>query len=243
MRPLLKLAIRQLAGRRRLGFVLLLGALAVGLAVLIAFLSDEERVHGAMIDVLFDGLMIGAVLPIVTMSLATASFGNALEDKTLSYLVLKPLARWRIALPKILAPLLMGGPLLIVTGVVMTAVLLDGDVRASVAVGVALLAGVVAYTSIFTWAGVVSGSGSSALGFGVVYVFVWEGLIGTFLEGIRYLSVRGYTLGILHWADKESFEEFGERVIEFPAAVAGVAAVAVVFFILTVYQLHRMDVP
>ena len=243
MRPLFQLAIRQLAGRGRLGFVLLLGALAVGLAFLIAALMEEERAHGAMIDVLFDGLMIGAILPIVTMSLATASLGNELEDKTLSYLVLKPLARWRIALPKVVAPLLVGGPLLIVTGVAMSAVLLNGDIRASVAVAVALLAGVVAYTSIFTWAGVVSGSGSSALGFAVVYVFVWEGLIGTFLEGIRYLSVRGYTLAILHWIDKKGFEEFGGRVIEFPAAVAGVAAVAVVFFFLTVYRLQRMDVP
>ena len=243
MRPLLILAIRQLAGRRRLGFVLLLSALAIGLAFLIAALTDEDDAQGAIIDVLFDGLMIGAILPIVTMSLATASLGNELEDKTLSYLVLKPLARWRIALPKIVAPLLVGGPLLIVTGVVMTVVLLNGDVRASVAVAVALFAGLVAYTSIFTWAGVVSGSGSSALGFAVVYVFVWEGLIGTFLEGIRYLSVRGYTLAILHWANKQGFEEFGGRVIEFPAAVAGVGAVAVVFFFLTAYQLHRMDVP
>lgn len=242
MVTLLRLSLRQMVGMRLL-FVLLLATLAVGLSVLVAVLSSDEGVHGEMIDVLFDGLIIGAILPIVTMALATAAFGNELEDKTLSYIVLKPLARWRIALPKLLAPVMVAGPLLALTGIVMTAVLLDGDVRASAAAGAALFVGVLAYSSIFTWAGVVFRSSSAALGSAVMYVFIWEGLIGTFLEGIRYLSVRGYALAIMQWIDEESFEEFADRVIEFPAAVVGASAVVVVFFALTVYRLRRMDVP
>ena len=166
-----------------------------------------------------------------------------LEDRTLSYIVLKPLARWRIALPKLLASVVVTGPLLAVAGFVMTAILLDGDVRASVAAGVALLVGVLVYSSIFTWAGVMFGSGSAALGAAIVYVFIWEGLIGTFLGGIRYLSVRGYTLAIMQGIDEESFEEFADRVIELPAAVVGASAVVVVFFALTIRRLRRMDVP
>ena len=242
MVTLLQLSLRQMVGMRLL-FVLLLATLAVGLSVLVAVLSSDEGVHGEMIDVLFDGLIIGAILPIVTMALATAAFGNELEDKTLSYIVLKPLARWRIVLPKLLAPVMVAGPLLALTGIVMTAVLLDGDVRASAAAGAALFVGVLAYSSIFTWAGVVFRSSSAALGSAVMYVFIWEGLIGTFLEGIRYLSVRGYALAIMQWIDEESFEEFADRVIEFPAAVVGASAVVVVFFALTVYRLRRMDVP
>ena len=242
MVTLLRLSLRQMVGMRLL-FVLLLATLAVGLSVLVAVLSTDEGVHGEMIDVLFDGLIIGAILPIVTMALATAAFGNELEDKTLSYIVLKPLARWRIALPKLLAPVMVAGPLLALTGIVMTAVLLDGDVRASAAAGAALFVGVLAYSSIFTWAGVMFRSSSAALGSAVMYVFIWEGLIGTFLEGIRYLSVRGYALAIMQWIDEESFEEFADRVIEFPAAVMGASAVVVVFFALTVYRLRRMDVP
>ena len=87
------------------------------------------------------------------------------------------------------------------------------------------------------------GSGSAALGAAIVYVFIWEGLIGTFLGGIRYLSVRGYTLAIMQGIDEESFEEFADRVIELPAAVVGASAVVVVFFALTIRRLHRMDVP
>ncbi len=115
-----------------------------------------------------------------------------------------------------------------------------GFLGASAAVGAALFAGVVTYAAIFTWAGLVT---RSALGFALIYVFVWEGLISTFLSGTRYLSVRGYTLAIMHHVDKDSFEVFGERVIEFPAAIGGALIVTAAFFLLTVYRLRRMDVP
>ncbi len=68
-------------------------------------------------------------------------------------------------------------------------------------------------------------------------------MLSSFLGGIRYLSVRGYTLGILHGIDDQSFETLGERVIEFPAAIVGAVVVSVIFFWLTVRRLRTMDVP
>ncbi len=103
-----------------------------------------------------------------------------------------------------------------------------------------MLAGVVAYGAIFTWAGLFT---SRALAFALVYVLLWEGLISTFLGGARYLSVRAYSLTILHGIDQSNFEGLEDRVIEFPAAIAGAAAVTVLFAFLTVRQLRRMDVP
>ena len=240
MGSMVSLSIRQLTGRWRVAFILLLSVLMLGLAVVVFILSDEPRAHGETIDVFFDGLIVGAILPLVIMALATASFGNEVEDRTLSYLVMKPVARWLIVLPKVLAPIAVGGPVLIVTGVVTTLLLLEGDVRAATAVAVAIFAGVVAYASIFTWLGLVT---KSALAVAVVYVFVWEGLISTFLGGVRYLSVRGYVLAIMDGIDGESFEVFGERAIEYPAAIVGAATVSVVFFLLTILRLKRMDVP
>ena len=95
-------------------------------------------------------------------------------------------------------------------------------------------------TAIFTWAGLMT---SRALGFALIYVFLWEGVLASFLGGIRYLSVRGYTLTIMHQLEQDTLEVLGERAIEFPAAVVGAIAVTVVFFALTVYRLKKMDVP
>lgn len=159
---------------------------------------------------------------------------------TLSYLVLKPVPRWRIAIPKVLASVVICGPLLIGSGVAAALLGFDGDVRAAIAVGVALLAGVLAYSAIFTWAGLVT---SRALAFGLLYVLLWEGVIGSFIRGVDYLSVRGYTLGIMHGLDKTTFQPLDGNVIEFPVAVAGALAVTAIFLVLGVRRLRRMDVP
>ena len=64
---------------------------------------------------------------------------------------------------------------------------LGGDVKTALAVAAGLLAGIVAYSAIFVWAGLMT---THAIGFALLYVFVWEGLLSTLLEGVRYLSVR-----------------------------------------------------
>ena len=82
-----------------------------------------------------------------------------------------------------------------------------------------------------------------ALPFALVYVVLWEGVVSRFLGGIRYLSVRGYTLAIVHGLDDVSFADLSSRAIELPAALVGVVVVTVGFFYLTVRRLGDMDVP
>ena len=251
MGPTFRLSLRQLASGRRLLLISLLALVPVGLAALISFtVGQDDPSNRDFTNSMLDGLLIGGILPIVTMVLASATFGNELEDRTLSYLVLKPVARSRIVLPKLLAPISISGPILVASGIatmiIGTSALgvalleLDNGVRAVLAVGVALLAGVVTYAAIFTWAGLVT---TRALAFGLVYVFLWEGLISSFLGGVRYLSVRGYVLAIMHGIDDVNFGSLENRVIEFPAAIAGAIAVTLVFFLLSVRRLRKMDVP
>ena len=246
MGPIFWLSMRQLGGRWRLAIILLLAALPVGLAVLGATVGQEDTNvepgsnEADFVNIMVDGLLVASIMPIVTMALSTAAFGNELEDRTLSYLVLKPIPRWRIALPKLLASMVIGVPLLVVSWAVASLLVLDIPVRASAAVGVGLLAGVTTYAAIFTWAGLMT---TRALPFALIYVFLWEGLIGSFIRGVDYLSVRGYTLAIMHGIDETGLDELSVRVIEFPAAMTGAVAVTLAFFWLTVRRLKRMDVP
>ncbi len=235
MRPLLGLSLRQVLGRRRLLLLLLLSALPVAVAGIVAGFSEE-----ADVNFLLDGLIVAAILPIVTMALATAAFGDEIDDRTLSYLVLKPLPRWRIVAPKLMASIIVSGPLIIAGGVGATVIGVEAEVQPALAVAAALAVGGIAYASIFTWAGLVT---TQALGFALVYVVLWEGVIVSFLPGVRYLSVRGYSLGILHGIDDKSFEAVAERAVELPAAIGGAAAVTLAFAFFTVRRLRRMDVP
>ena len=241
MGPVFWLSLRQLTGRWRLVLIFLLAALPVGLAVIFFFVtSDDESFDENFINILLDGMLVAGILPIVTMALSTATFGNELEDRTLSYLVLNPIPRWRIAMPKVLASIAISGPLLIASGVAAALLGFDGSLRAAVAVGTATLAGVAAYAAVFTWLGLLT---NRAIAFALIYVLLWEGVIGSYLQGVDYLSVRGYTLAIMYGINETGFEALGSRVIEFPAGIVGAVVVTVVFLLLVVRRLRRMDVP
>lgn len=241
MAPVFWLSMRQLTGRWRVILITLLAALPVALAVIVHFAATEdESFDEHFMDILLDAMLVAGIVPLVTMALSTASFGNELEDRTLSFLTLKPIARWQIAMPKFLASIAISGPLLISSGVAATLLGFDGSIRAAAAVGVAVLVGVTAYAAIFTWAGLVT---NRPLAFALIYVLLWEGVISTYIDGVNYLSVRGYTLGIMYGVNENGFGALSERVIEFPAAIVGAVVVTVVFSFLGVRRLRRMDVP
>jgi ABC-type transport system involved in multi-copper enzyme maturation permease subunit len=234
--PLILLTVRQLGSRWRLLIIVLLAALPIVITVL---RSD----HDADSDfdlVLLDGMLAAAIVPLVTLSVAAAAFGNEIEDRTLSFLTLTPIARWRIVLPKFLAPLAVSAPLLLISAVVSAVIAYEGDARAALAVAVAIFTGAVLYTSVFVWAGLVTGR---ALAFGLIYVFLWEGLFASFVDGIKYLSIREYILGLIKGIDPDRFTGAGQSTVELPAAAAGAAIVFTVFFLLSVRRLRNMDVP
>jgi ABC-2 type transport system permease protein len=238
------LSLRQLASRWRL--LILLGVCAAPLAVAAAAGSAADKPTPWHVDdVLLDGLLASAVLPIVALAVAAAAFGNELSDKTLANLTQTPLAFWRIALAKLLAVLTVGAPGLVAgaLGSVLLAfrlVPLPGSGRAAAAGAIGMAAGLVVYSTLFLWAGLVT---SHPLAFGLLYVFVWEGLFGTFVNGIRYLSVRQYTLGIVKALDGSRFAGPDQHVLGATPAIVGALVVFVGFALLVVRRLRRMDVP
>ena len=90
------------------------------------------------------------------------------------------------------------------------------------------------------WLGLVT---RRALGIGLLYVFIWEGLFGTFVDGMKYLSVRQYSLSIIRQLDPTRFDGSSQTVIGIEAAAVGAGIVLVAFALLTVRRLRAMDVP
>ncbi len=244
MRAIYVLSVRQLAGKWRLLILLALCASPFAVAAA-AGSADQPPSPWQLDDVLLDGLWASAVLPIVALAVATAAFGNELSDKTLGNLTLTPLPHWRIALPKLLAAITVAGPAVVAGtfGSVLLAfnlVPLPGAGRAATAAAIAMAVGVVLYSTVFLWAGLVT---SHPLAFGLLYVFVWEGLFGTFVNGIKYLSVRQYTLGILNALDGSRFASPDRHVLGSTSAIAGALIITVGFGLLVLRRLRRMDIP
>jgi ABC-2 type transport system permease protein len=237
MKPIFALTLRQLAGARRLWLVLALVAMPF-LAAGLYHVADDPEPAPRFVDDITGNLVVGLVLPLVMLLLASAALGSERADRTLAYLVLKPIARWRIALPKWLAATAVGGVPVVLGGAAAT-FLVDGDAGASAATAAGLAAGAAAYAAVFTWAGLAS---RHALLLGLAYVFVWETSLAAYLDGIRYLSIRGYTLAIADGLDARHLETL-DLELGLPAGIAGVAGVVAAFSWLTTRRLRRMDVP
>jgi len=235
---ILTLTARQLAGSRRLWLVLALVALPVVAGVLF-HVADSKTPSNEFADGITATLVASGILPLVMLLFATSAFGNELADRTLGYLVLKPLPRWRIAAAKLVAPVLVGGVPVAVSGLLAVAIIEDGDVSGAAATGIGLLIGASAYAAIFTWAGLAT---RHALIFGLVYVFIWEAALAAYLDGIRFLSVRQFTLALIDGLDGERLDTL-DLSLGAGAGVIGATIVILAFSMLTVRKLARIDVP
>jgi ABC-2 type transport system permease protein len=229
---IVEVTLRGLLGRRRT----ILLALLAGLPVLIALLI---RASGGRPDAdrVLDTLVVRLVMPLTALILGTSAIGSEIDDGTAVYLMVKPIARWRIALAKILVAVGLTAAL-VVPSVVLTALLLGRGPDATTSVigfAVACLVGGSAYAAAFVALSVYT---SRAFLLGLAYVLIWEGVLAGLLEGTRFMSVRQATLGLA--------EALGVNVVREPLTPTVSVLVLVVVlcgaFLAASWKLARFEV-
>lgn len=238
MAAIFTLTLRQLAGSRRLWLVLVLAALPV-LAGALFHAADSTTTSTEFADDITKSLVASVILPLVALLVSASAFGNEIDDRTLGYLVLKPLPHWRIVLAKLLASLTVGGVAVVAGATVALVVIQEGDARGAAATGLGLFVGAAAYSALFTWAGLAT---RHAVIVGLVYVFIWEATLAAYLDGIRLLSIRQYTLALIGGLDEERLRSI-DLSLGAGAGTVGAATVVIVFTALAIRKLGRMDVP
>lgn len=238
MAVLLSLSLRQLVLQRRYLVVLLLAAAPAAVAAISTYATpggaDEQSIGN-----LLDQMVVTVVLPIAVLIAGTTALGLELEDKTIAYLVLKPIARWSIVLPKLAAVVIASGVPVILGTVIAIIVMAPAEIPTAAGVAFALLIGVALYGSLFLVLGLLT---QHALPFGLVYMVLWEGAVAQFLVGGRYLSIRQYTLTFIDALTPVRLVPAGS-VVELPAAILGSLLFVTIFTALAVFRLRRMDFP
>jgi ABC-2 type transport system permease protein len=237
MRSVYKLTLRQLSGRWRLLVMAVLAAMPVAIAALMLH-SDNAPSVAEFETAILSAMLAGSIAPLAVLAIAAAAFGNELEDRTLANLTLAPMARWRIAVPKLLATITIAGPFMAASAFATSYIAFLGDPAATAAVTVSAVVGVALYASAFVWLGLVS---PQAIGVGLLYIVLWEGFFAGFVTGARLLSIRHYAIALMHAIDARRFAEHDHLG---PAATVAVSSVVLAGFLaLSVRKLRRMDVP
>jgi len=140
------------------------------------------------------GLGLAVMLPVTSLIVGTGVLGSEVDDGTIVHILTKPLPRRDIIVAKLGVAIGVGA----VTSAVplFVAGWLADSVRLGLGLAVAAAVGACAYSAFFLLLSLLTKRPVLA---GLVYILVWEGLLGRFVSGTRVLSIEQYVITL---ADK-----------------------------------------
>ena len=212
---IVRLGVRSIFGRWRGVLLFVLPLVLIGLAVLVrALVGDDDLASETTLYRL--GLVV--IVPLVALLATSGLLAPEIDDGSIAYLLAKPVPRSTIVASKLVVALacvvVFGSLPMLLAGLV-----LRTD-QPSFGLGFALgaLVGGAAYSAVFAWLSVLT---RHAVVFGLIYLLIWEGLLGGLLSGIRWVSIN-------RWAAEVVDQTAGVFLVrDLPATYAVVALVVV----------------
>ena len=175
--PIFFLSVRQFIGGKAVRAVFALGLVPALFTLVYRVNPDMERPRRFLDNIVID-VMLPTILPLAALILATAAFGDEIDDRTLPYLVLKPITRLRIVIEKLLAAVVVSIPMIAMGGLVSWLLVFTsnpGDNLDLLWASVFLLISLLIRRAILA---------------AIIYSIVWESVLGRFISGLRYLSIQ-----------------------------------------------------
>ena len=203
-RRIFELALGEMLWARRTAFL----SLAAGAPILIAVLTRLALVNGgavltvngnrigtqAIFETAVSVLYLRFIVPALGVFYGTSLIADEVEEKTITYLFTRPIARGSIVLGKYLAYLLcvvaVVLPSLVLVFLIMVPFSNMGTLFGKLLSDLGMLAlGLAAYGALFLWAGVAF---KRPLVGGLLFVFGWEPLALVLPGYLRYLTIAHY---------------------------------------------------
>ena len=235
------LALRQSMSIRRVAILLLLAAIPLVIAIIAEILNTDW--DGEVSQGFIQGLITNTGLPLIALIVAAPAFADEIEDRTLTNLMLSPISRWQIAMPKMLAAAAIVAIPMAISMFVSVILIFDDDAYSSAIVGAfGMVVGALAFVSLFAFVGTLT---TRAVVFGIVYVFGFEALISSAIPGLKYVSISGNTLSIMQQLSSTLVNAPKSGSNQLPPieyAIIALIAVIIVSNVATVWRLKRMDV-
>lgn len=180
---IVRLGVRSIFARWRGALLFVLPLVLVGLSVLVRFLVGQDAT-GSEHTLYRLGLVV--IVPLVALLSTTGLLAPEIDDGSISYLLAKPISRHTIVLSKLVVAiacvLAFGAVPMLVAGLILR----PETPEFALAFALAALVGGSAYCALFALLSVMT---RLAVVIGLIYLLVWEGLLGGLLDGVRWLSV------------------------------------------------------
>ncbi len=245
-----RLTVRNLAMTKRTIAVILLACVPVGLALIIKHVAPEQEIRPASQEI-FTGLFVGLYVYFVVL-LTTIVYGISLiaderSDRTIIFLLVRPLPREAIVVGKFLAYALSASAILLASLIATYSIFssLDQDptsfrnaVPFSRCAEVVVLA-VLAYGAVFTFFGATF-KHPVITAFG--YCFVWESILPYLPVFLKKLTLMHYIHSLIpNWGSQGGVLAFAVEPTPPDQAVKTLIGICLAFLVLAVVSLRLKE--
>lgn len=201
-RTIVRLGVRSVFGRWRGALLFVLPLVLIAVSILVRVLVGENET-GAQHTL--QGLGLVVIVPLVALLATSGLLAPEIDDGSVSYLLAKPISRYTIVVSKLVVAavcvVLFAAVPLFAAGMIM----LTASPSLAVGFGVGSVAGGLAYCALFALLSVMS---RHAVVIGLIYLLIWEGLLGGLLDGVRWLSITRWSEAVIgELADLELVED------------------------------------
>jgi ABC-2 type transport system permease protein len=185
-----RITLRAVFGRRR-ALVFALPAL-----VLIVVTVALKAAHPP--DAKWPGHLLGdfgfsVILPLTALIIGTSVLGAEIDDGSVVHLLATPVRRSSVIVTKYVVGAVLTMAFAAVPELIAGLIASGGAGRFALGVFIGALAGSAIYNAVFVMLSVLT---TRAIAVGLLYVLVWEVVLGNFVSGARILSVEQYSLGV-----------------------------------------------
>lgn len=227
-----RLTARALLGRRRVIFLGVIPLFLLLLALVVARTGDPtaDDVVG-----LLNGFALTTVLPLLALIAGTGAIGPEVDDGSILYLLAKPVSRYSIAFTKyavaVVIVLIFGCVASLAAGTIIGSEVGAGSSDITLAFTLAVLVAGIVYTAIFF---ALSLYMRMSVVVGLIYILIWEGLLGNFVPGVRTLSVHQWALAFAEKSLGADAHGYGvDASVKFGTAIVLCVVVTVVAIVLS----------
>jgi ABC-2 type transport system permease protein len=133
------------------------------------------------------------VLPLTALIIGTSVLGAEIDDGSVIHLLATPVRRSTVIMSKFVVAALLTMMFVAVPELIAGLIATGGATRLAVGLFVGALVGSVVYNAVFIMISVVT---TRAIAVGLLYLLIWEAVLGNFASGARVLSVEQYSLGV-----------------------------------------------
>jgi ABC-2 type transport system permease protein len=183
------ITVRATLGRRR-AFLF-----AIPAVILIALTLVLRATHPAAVqwpsNVLGD-FGFSVLLPLTALIIGTGVLGAEIDDGSAIHLLATPVPRSSVVVTKFAVAAVMT-MLFAALPELIAGLLAPNSGKLAFALFIGAVVGSVIYSAVFVAASVLT---TRAIAIGLLYVLIWEGLLGNLVGGARILSVAHYSLGV-----------------------------------------------